>query len=53
MKPSIASKVLAVTALFIFTLFVNSCYDDTELKDRLTAYEARLQALEQLCSYGA
>ena len=50
MKTVFHMKSLMNVALATVFLFVSGCYDDTELRERLDAYEARLQALEQLCA---
>lgn len=44
------SKSLLIIAVSSLSLLAASCYDDTEIKDRLEQYEARLQALEKLCN---
>ena len=50
MKTFFHTKPLVYSALVTIFLFVSGCYDDTELRERLGDYEARLQALEKTCS---
>ena len=50
MKTVFHIKSLMYSALVTTLLFVSGCYDDTELRERLSDYEARLQTLEKTCS---
>ena len=47
---SFFTKLLLFLAWGFLTLLVTGCYDDTDLRARLDEHEARLQALEKLCS---
>ena len=47
---SFFTKVFPIPLWVFFAVLVAGCYDDTELRARLDEHEARLQALEKLCS---
>lgn len=47
---TLTKKLLSLTATVAMAMSVNSCYDDSEMMDRLVNIQTRLDALELLCS---